>query len=96
MLKTFFNNTKRFYNTVKYLKFKQISWRVWYKFHKVGSVDGHSLKTKTVQKAWIEHPRRKPSLIAALTFEFFGETGNIDELGWDGPVSYTHLTLPTN
>ena len=85
MLKTFFNNTKRFYNTVKYLKFKQILWRVWYKFHKFSTVGGHYLKTETAPKAWIEHARRKPSLIAALTFEFFGETGSIDELGWDGP-----------
>lgn len=85
MLKQFIINSKRFYNTVKYLKLKQITWRVWYKFHKVSSVASHSLKTVAVSRAWTEHARLQPSLITARTFEFFGETGGIDELGWDGP-----------
>lgn len=85
ILNQFFKNKKRLYNTVKYLKFKQISWRVWYKFHKIGVIDTHTLKIRPIQKAWVDHARRQPTIIAAQTFDFFGKTGSIDEIGWDSP-----------
>ena len=85
MLKLFFNHQKRFYNTVKYLKFKQIVWRIWYKFHKVSSVGVHPLRTSTMGQVWVDHARRQPSLISAQSFDFLGETGDLDQLGWDGP-----------
>ena len=85
MFKDYYKNAKRFYNTVKYLKIKQIAWRFWYKFYKAEKVDSHNLNAEVILNAWVKHAERQPSLINAQTFIFLGETGNIDEIGWDGP-----------
>lgn len=84
-IRPYFDNASRFYHTVKHLKLKQIIWRVWYKIYKMKAVSSHILKTEVATKKWIEHARRRPSLVSDMTFEFFGETGNIREIGWDGP-----------
>ncbi len=81
----FYKISKRFFNTVKYLKFNQIAWRIWYRLYKVKNIDSHALKTEIPSKSWVKHAQREPSLINALNFKFLGETGNIDEIGWDGP-----------
>lgn len=85
MLRNYYKGTKRFYNTIKYLKFKQIAWRFWYKIYKAHKIELHNLSTKWRSNIWVKPAERQQSLINAQTFFLLGEFGIIDEIGWDGP-----------
>jgi uncharacterized heparinase superfamily protein len=73
-----------YYHTLRHLKFRQIYWRIWYKFAltRVDLSDCHGLRK--AQGRWQPPARRRPSLLNSDTFNFLNQTGRLSEIGWEG------------
>jgi uncharacterized heparinase superfamily protein len=85
VLRQFTKFTRRYYNTLKYLKCSQIIWRIWYKYRRIPNVSSFPLKTAIISNHWVEHAERQHTLVADTKFKFFGQTGDIVSEGWDNP-----------
>ena len=71
-------------NTIKYLKFKQIFFRIFYKFYKSKKLDESYCGVRNFSGKLISSDLKTPSLKDSKTFTFLNKEGCIDERGWNG------------
>ena len=72
-----------YYNTLRYLKYSQIYWRLWYRLSRPSINPISRVDLRQVSSKWTDVPRRCKSLLDSNTFFFLNESGNLCELGWD-------------
>jgi uncharacterized heparinase superfamily protein len=74
-----------YYHTLRYLKVRQVLWRVWYRLVHP-SIDASVRPSARVQQAqWHWAAARRPSLVDGGTFLLLNQQGDLSEVGWDGP-----------
>ncbi len=79
-----FNKLVRLYNTVKYLKFKQIYWRIIYLFPRLITQQKKCPNTQINKRKVLFIPRDGIT-VDYQSFRFLSEINNIVETGWDNP-----------
>jgi uncharacterized heparinase superfamily protein len=75
----------RFWETVRWLKPRQIWGRAWFRLYRPRLVNRPSPPVAHLTGLWIPPARRRASLIGERTFEFLNEHGVLEECGWDDP-----------
>ncbi|MBF9022623.1 heparinase [Rhodobacterales bacterium FZCC0069] len=73
----------RYFHTLRYLKFRQIYYRIWYRFSKPRSDDACAPGTRGRLGTFHTPARRRVSLLAADKFIFLNEIGSLSDLGWE-------------
>lgn len=74
-----------YFHTLRYLKPRQIYWRLWYKIAqpRLDLSPQPSLRSGTGH--WVVNARRRQSLEDCDKFNFLNQTGRLSKIGWDGP-----------
>ena len=78
------NKIVRLYNTVKYLKFKQIYWRIIYLLPRLIAQQKKCPQTQICKQKDFFIPRDGIT-VDYQSFTFLSELNNIVETGWDNP-----------
>jgi len=81
----------RFINTVRYLKFKQIIYRIYYRFHKIQPYTKPVPNLRYMLVDWNAPSFNEPATLDGKTFTFLGETVKLDN-DWNSP-DYSKLWL---
>lgn len=81
----FLNLIYLYYNTIRFLKFSQIFWRIRNKLWKPKPNFSPRSSRRKKLGDWIEPARRVQSLRPNNQFTFLNSTNTLDEVGWDGP-----------
>lgn len=76
----------RLWRTVRYLKWRQVIGRVRFRLARPTLDLSPKPGIRCAEGPWVRPARRNPSLIGPATFRFLGETGSLDDHGWDGPT----------
>ena len=77
-------STKLFFNTLRFLKFNQIFYRVIYKLKIRGPVKLLSLEERVSTLSPSKFIVKNESLLSPKTFLFLNKKGRLDVIGWDG------------
>jgi uncharacterized heparinase superfamily protein len=75
----------RYWHTLKYLKLIQIYGRLRYRFSRPQPDLRSAPELAKPQRVWTLVQGRQPSMTGPKEFVFLGESGHLDQLGWDGP-----------
>jgi uncharacterized heparinase superfamily protein len=79
------HQVERYWHTLKHLRLVQIYGRVWFKMWKPGLDLSPAPKCNTQFGSWCISAKRLSSMTGPRSWIFLNESGNLDELGWDGP-----------
>lgn len=76
----------RLFHTVRHLKAEQLTYRLYYKFAKVGLTSRKDYRQRTWPAAWSSPGLLPSSIIAPDRFKFLGEQGDLnDKDSWNDP-----------
>jgi len=74
------------FNTVRYLRVKQVAWRVWYRIKKVKIPSATEIKPRLWLNSWSSPAWQLVDWDGCSEFEFLGYRGSIDsQNGWNDP-----------
>jgi uncharacterized heparinase superfamily protein len=73
-----------YFHTLRYLKPRQVFWRIWYKFSKPYLDYSPPPAQRPTGVCWVQPARRRKSLESQEKFNFLNKTGCLSELGWNG------------
>lgn len=76
----------RLWRTVRWLRTEQVIGRVRFRLQRPQPDLRPSPPRRPPRGAWVRPPARPPSLVAATTMQFLGETHALDTVGWDDPA----------
>lgn len=72
-----------YFHTVKYLKTRQVLYRVWYKLKKPKFKFGKAAKLKNINPIWVKAAERSHSIISSNEFTFLGVSGSLKGNNWE-------------
>lgn len=79
-----FKDVRRFWETVRHLKFEQVFHRLWFHFYSPAPDKRASPPLRNLFGEWVGPARRVPSMVGPESFRFLNKFGTLSELGWDG------------
>lgn len=71
-------------HTVRYLKFRQIIYRIWYRLFSFKLNENAQFQITQKRLSWVPSAQRAQSIVSESEFVFYGQVGRLDEIGWDG------------
>ena len=71
-------------HTIRYLKFKQIIYRIWYRLFSFKLNENAQFQITQKRQSWVPSAQRPQSIVGESEFVFYGQSGRLDEIGWDG------------
>lgn len=74
-----------YFHTIRYLKFRQILGRILFKIFKPKPDTSLHPEIRASGLRWMTPIGKPRSLLSPTNFEFLNSTGDIEEIGWDGP-----------
>ena len=80
----FFQCIRLYYHTIKYLKYEQIYWRLFYKFNIFTKIKSIEFAKRTSIGFWISPIKKKQSFFSKDTFLFLNQEGKLNEVKWSG------------
>ena len=76
----------RLWHTARHLKPVQVYGRLWFRLHVPRPDLSPAPGLRAIPGPWQHPAARRPSLSGPHSFLFLGQTGSLDEIGWDGPA----------
>jgi uncharacterized heparinase superfamily protein len=74
-----------YFHTLRYLKVKQIWFQILYRIYKPTQKSiARTVDLRSHDAVVFDVIKKRTSLIGARQFKFYGESGNLTEIGWDG------------
>ncbi len=74
----------RLWRTIRYLKWRQVIGRARFRLVRPPLSLSSTTGLRQPEGRWVRPAQRKASLIGPDAFRFLGESGSLEELGWDG------------
>lgn len=75
----------RLWHTIRHLKSVQLYGRLWFRMARPRPDHSPPPNIRTLSGTWITPATRRASVISPREFSFLGQTGKLDQIGWDGP-----------
>ena len=73
-----------YFHTIKYLKIKQVIWRIWYKIRPNPYLKNNKFQKRETCGKWIQPILKSQSLFGKNKFFFLNQVGELDQIGWQG------------
>jgi hypothetical protein len=79
------NKARLYWDTISYLRPVQFYGRIWFRFARPQPDLSQAPELRERTCAWQAPARRLASMMGPRQFVFLNESGELDEIGWDGP-----------
>ncbi|MBX3705061.1 MAG: alginate lyase family protein [Pseudomonadales bacterium] len=76
----------RYWHTVRHLKARQVWGRLWFRMVVPRPDLRDAPALRSIEGAWSAPAKREPRLAGPTEFHLLNESGELNELGWDGPA----------
>jgi uncharacterized heparinase superfamily protein len=78
------NKFSLYWNTIRYLKPSQVYGRLFFNWLKPGIAQVPKVEPRSGSGKWIKPAEREPSMVGAFKFNLLGQTGDLQEIDWNG------------